>query len=231
MEFTLLSRLDDFLCDTFLDCFYLWFSTIKMSKYHRRPNIQSDRLADIVYRRVICANDLSGAISEIFRIPSVIEFRAKLTEAEEIEFNSHMKRYLCMYLPTAGYEISDTDRYGGVEARVIATKDWRAGDEIRHCTGVITCLDPEQDRMLKAQNRDFSVMWSTRKNTSCLFLGPARFLNHDCESNTKFMPFGENGISFKVIRNIACGEEITTFYGEHYFGENNSECLCVSCEK
>ncbi|KAI9273554.1 hypothetical protein BY458DRAFT_489414, partial [Sporodiniella umbellata] len=32
-------------------------------------------------------------------------------------------------------------------------------------------------------------------------------------------------------KEIKCGEEITVFYGQHYFGENNCECLCATCEK
>lgn len=92
-------------------------------------------------------------------------------------------------MPNAGYEVGDTRRYGGtgrrVEACLIATKDWHVGDEMRLLTGMIACLDPKDDAELKRGNRDFSVMWSTRKNCSCLFLGPARFANHDCNSNCK----------------------------------------------
>lgn len=92
-------------------------------------------------------------------------------------------------MPNAGYEVGDTRRYGGngrrVEACLVATKDWHVGDEMLLLTGMIACLDPKDDAELKKGNRDFSVMWSTRKNCSCLFLGPARFANHDCDSNCK----------------------------------------------
>lgn len=40
-----------------------------------------------------------------------------------------------------------------------------------------------------------------------------------------------NSIIFKVVKEIKCGDEITVFYGQHYFGENNCECKCVTCEK
>lgn len=39
-----------------------------------------------------------------------------------------------------------------------------------------------------------------------------------------------NSITFKVIRPIEIGEELTCFYSNSYFGENNCECLCESCE-
>ncbi len=40
-----------------------------------------------------------------------------------------------------------------------------------------------------------------------------------------------NIVSFKVVKPIKVGEEITTFYSANYFGVNNQECLCVTCEK
>jgi len=91
-----------------------------------------------------------------------------------------------MYLPGAGFEVSRTYRYHGsdkAECKLLATKEWKPGDQIKLCTGVIAELNSEEERALK--NRDFSVMYSSKKKCMCLFLGPARFVNHDCESNTK----------------------------------------------
>ena len=34
-----------------------------------------------------------------------------------------------------------------------------------------------------------------------------------------------------AVRDIEIGDEITVTYGDNYFGEGNSECLCESCEK
>ncbi|CAO3648954.1 unnamed protein product [Cunninghamella echinulata] len=150
------------------------------------------------------------------------------------EFIQHMKRYLYMYMPNAGYEIADTRRYGGagrrVEACVTVTKDWHVGDEMRLCTGMIAHMDRHQEHELKKGNRDISVMWSSRKQCNCLFLGPARFVNHDCDPNAKFIALGQNSITLKVIKEIKCGDEVTAYYGKHYFGENNCECRCATCE-
>ncbi|KAH8555910.1 hypothetical protein BGW37DRAFT_152291 [Umbelopsis sp. PMI_123] len=161
-------------------------------------------------------------------------YLANKTPRQHQEFVQHMKRYLSMYLPNAGYEISETKRYSTTkrtEACVIATKDWSVGDELRLCTGAIATLNAKDDAELKQDQRDFSVMYSTRKGCSCLFLGPARFFNHDCDSNCKFIASGQNGITFKLVKDVKCGEELTTFYGTHYFGENNCECRCVTCER
>ncbi|RCH78045.1 Histone-lysine N-methyltransferase set9, partial [Rhizopus stolonifer] len=40
-----------------------------------------------------------------------------------------------------------------------------------------------------------------------------------------------NSIMLQVKRDIECGQEITVYYGDHYFGENNNQCKCVTCEK
>jgi len=84
-----------------------------------------------------------------------------------------------MYLPNAGCEIAETPRYSGSDKReacIIATKKWQAGDEIRFCTGVLVPITSDEERALEG-GRDFSIMWSTRKDCMCLLLGPARFVN------------------------------------------------------
>ena len=35
----------------------------------------------------------------------------------------------------------------------------------------------------------------------------------------------------KALKTINIGDEITCFYSNTYFGENNKDCLCASCEK
>lgn len=38
-------------------------------------------------------------------------------------------------------------------------------------------------------------------------------------------------MTFRVIRDIRIGDELTTTYGDDYFGKNNVECLCLTCEQ
>lgn len=99
---------------------------------------------------------------------------------------SHAKRYLGIYHPKAGYDIARTTRYktsNKVEARLISTRVWEKGDEIKYCVGIVAELTEAQEDNL--QSRDFSVMFVSRRNCNCLFVGPARFVNHDCEPNCK----------------------------------------------
>ncbi|KAG2214444.1 hypothetical protein INT47_001000 [Mucor saturninus] len=235
MDFKVLSRYDDLFTDIFLDNLFLWFNTIKMNNDHRKPRVPNNKILDIIQRNILENARPMDAVNELLSMDYFKHYLAVKNPKQVQEFIQHMKRYLYMYMPNAGYEVGDTRRYGGngrrVEACLVATKDWHVGDEMRLLTGMIACLDPKDDAELKKGNRDFSVMWSTRKNCSCLFLGPARFANHDCDSNCKFISLGQNSITFKVVKEIKFGQEITVYYGKHYFGENNGECRCITCEK
>jgi histone-lysine N-methyltransferase SUV420H len=62
-----------------------------------------------------------------------------------------------------------------------------------------------------------------------MFLGPARFVNYDYKANSEIMRAEKSRVYIVALKKIDEGEEITVFYGEHYFGENNYECLYRSC--
>ncbi|KAF0480798.1 Histone-lysine N-methyltransferase SUV420H [Gigaspora margarita] len=232
MSLLTVQQFDDVLTDLLLDKIFLWFRTFKLNPSYRETNVSREILVDIVKRNVIQLNKLNDAVHELLQIPTVRE-TAKLTDETEKDFIQHAKRYFAMYLPTAGFEIAETDRYSGSmkrEACIIATKEWHVGDEIRHCSGTLVSLTTEEERALEG-GRDFSIMWSSRKDTMCLLLGPARFVNHDCCPNTEFISSGQNAIAFKFLRDVAIGEELTAYYGDNYFGAGNEECLCATCER
>jgi hypothetical protein len=173
-------------------------------------------------------------------------FLSNLDYESLIEFYLHTKRYLQVYACDTGYEIAKTFRYssnGKHEAAVISTKRWLPHERALSLCGRSIELSFEEEAKLgdeNGKNRDFSVLYSTRNKCFCLFLGPARFVNHDCNPNCQvrtklffdqFMSLSNNVICFVAVRPIEIGEEMTTFYGQDYFGKDNQDCLCKTCER
>ncbi len=91
-------------------------------------------------------------------------------------------------------------------------------------------ITPEEEAELSKRKKDFSIVISSRSKCANLFMGPARFANHDCDANARLMTTGQAGIEIIATKNIEVGDEITVTYGENYFGEDNCECLCKTCE-
>jgi hypothetical protein len=66
-------------------------------------------------------------------------------------------------------------------------------------------------------------------------MGPLSRVNHDCSHfSAEFIPSGTLGgfktLALRTVRAVIPGEEITVNYSTSYFGANNEDCLCASCE-
>ncbi|KAI0236006.1 histone lysine methyltransferase Set9 [Massospora cicadina] len=253
-----LRKLDDILTTLLVDKLFLWFATRKFKPQGKAlPTLNTLPLtAEIhacIFLNVIQKQALETATSELSRflsrpssnnLPSLLASHGLLPRAfspTSKPLKDHIRRFLMMYHPDAGFEICNTRQYDRLEtdlndrpsftqACILATKDFNKDDTIQLLHGLFSPLASHQLDKLKSDWADFSVMILSRSHKSCLLLGPARFVNHDCNPNTVFQFHDTRSIVFKARRRIEFGEEITVSYGDNYFGIGNCECLCGTCE-
>jgi len=157
------------------------------------------------------------------------------SDKEKEGLEHHIYRYLKIFDPRSGYEIQECRRYSrdlSVGAKVISTKFWKKHEVIENLPGVIARLTEKDEQTLIVPDiNDFSVMVSQRNRCSQLWLGPAAYLNHDCNPNCELVTAGNCRAKVKVLRNIRVGEELVLKYGDDFFGDNNWYCECRTCER
>lgn len=213
---------------------YFWTTIRKnRAKYNLTRGISEDDVCSILLHDVIVGKDAQKAEASLLQLAGFKKYYSLLkTEREKEDFRRHMRKYINMWLPDCPFEVSTTNRYTIVtqEASTTARRPIKQGDTIKYLCGNLVAMTPEEEKDLDLTRRDFSIVMSSRKKTPSLFLGPARFSNHDCKANARLVTRGSDGMQVYAVRNIRVGEEITVNYGENYFGEGNCECLCGTCE-
>ncbi|KAH6913958.1 hypothetical protein BKA70DRAFT_1095326 [Coprinopsis sp. MPI-PUGE-AT-0042] len=217
----------------------------KMDPTTRFPKTDADELMHLVRRLVIARGTIQQAVKQavddLLLFASVRYYLKSYTQKQINAFATHASRYFELYHPSGCIEIAHTSRYsthtGKSELCVLATRPLVPGAVITELKGSMANLTEEEDKELKRAGivnseirRDFSVIHSKSMKKNHLFLGPARFVNHDCDNNCELFREGRY-ITFRVLRPIAVGEEITAHYGDGYFGKRNRHCLCETCEK
>ena len=214
---------------------YYW-STIRKLRpgFHAVRGIREDDVTNILRNHVIVEKDPQLAVQELLDLPALRKYHTGLkTKDEKEHFVRHLNKYVRIYMPDCPFEVNTTNRYTVLthEAAVFARRDIQKGEVIKYLSGIQVSITEKELEDLDLKNRDFSIVLSSRKRTPSLFLGPARFANHDCDSNARLSTTGSSGMQIVANRLINSGEEVTVKYGEDYFGENNCECLCGTCEK
>ena len=213
---------------------YFWTTIRKnRTKYNLTRGISEDEITKILLHEIVCSKNVASAESQLSKLSGIRKFIDHLkTEREKEDFRKHMRKYINMWLPDCPFEVSTTNRYTIVthEAAVFARRDIKKGETIKYLCGNLVAITPEQELDLDQTRRNFSIVHSSRKKNSSLFLGPARFANHDCNANARLVTVGSDGMQVVAVRYIERDEEITVTYGDGYFGVDNCECLCGTCE-
>jgi histone-lysine N-methyltransferase SUV420H len=214
---------------------YFWTTIRKnRSKYSSARGICEDDVTAILLRDLIVGKDPQLAEESLLKLPGLRKFDNSLeTKGEKDHFRRHLRKYINIWLPDCPFEVSTTNRYTIVtqEAATTARRFIKKNEPIKYLCGHLVSMTPEEEEALDQSKRDFSIVMSSRKKTASLFMGPARFANHDCNANARLVTKGFDGMQVVAVRDINLGEEITVTYGNSYFGEANSECLCMTCEK
>ncbi|KAI1171044.1 hypothetical protein F4777DRAFT_566750 [Nemania sp. FL0916] len=229
-----LSSYDDILTDVLVDHAYYW-TTIPKNRpsYHPSRGVTEEEIAKIIQSHLIVDPDLETAESKLLATSGLRRFYNGLkTSKEQDDLRAHLRRYMSIYLPDCPFEVSSTNRYTiyNHEAAITARKYIRKGQPIKYLSGIQVMITAKEDKELAKRKKDFSIVISARYKCAALFMGPARFANHDCNANARLMITGHTGIEIVATQNIDVGDEITVSYADNYFGEDNCECLCKTCE-
>lgn len=197
---------------------YYWTTIRKnRSAYHSSRGVREEDVTSILQKRVIVEKEPATAEQELLALPGLKKFSANLkTEKEKDDFRRHLRKYINIYLPDCPFEVSSTNRYTVVtqEAAVTARQYIKKGQTVKYLAGLQIIMTEEEEESLKSSRRDFSIVISSRKKSASLFLGPARFANHDCDANARLTTSGSSGMDIVAARDIDIGEEITVSYGK-----------------
>lgn len=179
--------------------------------------------------------DIKRAQRNLLRIPGFEDYSG-LTQQPNTQadwFAKQLRSYMRIYDPKCPFEIAESEFLSRIdrEAGVFAKTLIKRGETIQFLSGVCVPLTKEELGQLEASGKDFSVLQSSRNQEVAMYLGPARFVNHDCKANSEIVRADQYRARIVALKNIRKGDEITVFYGEHYFGDNNYQCLCRSCTR
>ncbi|KAJ5882787.1 Histone-lysine N-methyltransferase set9 [Penicillium subrubescens] len=180
---------------------------------------------------LIAKGNFAKTEQELFGLPGLQKLTERtLSPTEKQLLRRHLRIYFRMFRPQCPFEIKFINAYDYTrfEAAVFARKPIKAGEFVKYLIGTTARLSDKEEACLRQTGKDFSIVESGKKSVSVL-LGPARFVNHDCNPNCRLFTVRSGRMVVEALRNIENGEQITVFYCDDYFGDGNLDCLCATC--
>jgi histone-lysine N-methyltransferase SUV420H len=193
---------------------------------------QQQKVRRIITSQIVSKSDVKEAVRQFCDLQGMMDAIPEHVEHRD-HFRQHLQRYASIYMSDCPFIVTATDRYRSdiSQSSVTARRDIEACKTIKYLAGVQIMVNEKQEEDLVAADNDFSLVVSSRRNTCSLLLGPVRFANHDCNANARLAAVGRAGVQVISVNPIRRGDEITVSYGDDYFGKDNKECLCFTCEQ
>ena len=236
-----LAVVDDYLNYIFVNNL-LKFDSIKMNEeYSGRPsqsqnenfNLNSDNLNVLI--EVIKTNkeNLNALSKEILKLNFIKSFLSNQSRSFKSLFKLHLSAYLNIFLIGSNFQLNVDFRLTQLtnqpQLKLISLSAFKPNDLIQNCSGTLITISKADFEDLNDARNDWSILNSYSKGLK-LFLGPIRFVNHDCSNFNVELVIINDVLQLKVIKNINFGDEILLTYGNHYFNDHNIDCLCLSCQ-
>ena len=209
------------------------FKRRKLSSLELPPVHEEMAVANIV-KSIKKRQDVARGLVELRSCEWMKEVTANMDDSENTELDEHLKKYLIGRTDEGGFILAPESRYsleGHQGAKVLATKSWNKRKQICNLVGSSREITDDFEQELFVQKLDTACIIRSSKSKSVLVgIGPISFINHSCEPNCEFVTLPNKLIGLVAIKTIMPGDELTISYGRDYFGVNNKNCECSTCE-
>ena len=213
---------------------FFWTTTRKNKAIvATRRGVTERDITEILRLCLVNDHNLKKTEQRLLALPYVQRYCSHLSHAsKKADFLHHLRMYIETWRTDTNWQITTTNRFKAdtVEGNVTARESMKAGSTISHLTGTMVRLSSDEVEKMGEAQTDFSLV-AMRYGQEHFFLGPARFLNHDCQPNARLVLHEkEQKVSVKAIKDISPGDDITVSYGNDYFDDENIHCLCQTCK-